>query len=147
MKTEKDQLNHPPSQWSKQIFLQNIFQCYSLWCILPSTRCHLTYLWVSIEWKLQEKVCLVLCPQCLEWCLPHRGHLINVFYKSNEWIWKVLTTVVLAIQHLLRWEMCTFFLPLIEAEKMLQWPSVPEAVNQPFVLTACPPNSDFVWEK
>lgn len=51
------------------------------------------------------------------------------------------------IQHIWKKETYTFFLPLIEAQKVLQWPSAPEAVNQLFVLTACHPNSDFVWEK
>lgn len=129
MKTEKDLLIHPPSHRNKQILLPNSFQCYSLQHILLSTCCHLYIYEFLSEGKLHEKVCSVPYPQCLVWCLPHRAYLINVFKKSNKRIWKVLTTVVLAIQHLLRREMCTFFLPLIEAEKMLRWPSVPEAVN------------------
>lgn len=128
-------------------FTPEFLPCSSLRHTLPITCCPPTYLWVSIRMEAPWGGLFgALYPQCLEWHLRHRAHLINVVLKSNKWIWKVLTTVVLAIQRLLRREMCTFFLPLREAEKMLQWPSVPEAVNQQFVLTACLPNSDFVWE-
>ena len=39
----------------------------------------------------------------------------------------------------------TFSLPLIDNTKNVD--SILEVVNRLFIFTACPPNSDFVWEK
>lgn len=39
----------------------------------------------------------------------------------------------------------TFSLPLIDNTKNVD--SILEVVNRLFIFTACPPNSDFLWEK
>lgn len=125
------------------------FQCSSCQHILPSTCCHLTYLWACIRMEAPWEVLLSAVSPVPRMMPTTQGALNQCVKKAmNEYKKRSLqSAVILGIRHTVRREMCTFFLPQIEAQKMLRWPSVPEAVNQPFVLTACPPNSDYVWEK